>query len=102
MVQAIKRGIEACTDAGKRADHFSIHLGQRLGGEVALGDSRLIGHDNHFEPHPVQPPDRRPGARAEMELVHGKRRVHQSDLRVVHDVVNHAVAIKEDCSHIAA
>lgn len=102
MVQAIERGIEARTDAGERSDHFAIHPGQRCSREVALGDSRLIGDDNHFEPHPVQPADRRPNTRAEVKLVHGKRRVHQTDLRVIHHVVDHAVAIKEDCSHSAA
>src|SRR3970040_1694295 len=102
MVQAVERGIEASALARERALHFSIHGGERPGREVALGDSRLIGNHNDFELEPVEPLDGFAHPGAKMKLLDREGRINQSDLRVIDDVVNHAVAVKEDCSHTAA
>lgn len=102
VVQAVKRGIEVRAHARERALHLLIHLRERPGREVALGNPRLIRDHDDFELHSVEPPDGFAHPGAQMKLLDRKRRIHQSHCRVMHDVVNHAVAVKEDCSHTAA
>jgi hypothetical protein len=96
MVKAVIDGIDVSSRTLKCEVEFYVTATEYGSGEVSLGNTGLIRHDNHGERQIIQQPNGSGYAGKHAELLDGERRIHNTCFLVIEERINDPVPIKKN------
>src|SRR5579863_484961 len=95
MMQAVIHRVEVPSRLAYEPIHFFVHRLQEFRRELPLGNSGLVGNNEHEQPCLIQFCDCFAGARRESELIRVSGGIDRSEFRVIRVGIDHAIPVKE-------